>query len=328
MKGVSHPKNDASLNASVNESIHDIIERVDTSRRRFMQTSIGAATLTVAGGVTLGGLMQTVEAHGANDHGAMKYPGIGFAGVPAGRAPLLDRVTVPAGYTAELLVAWGDPIMAGGRPFRGDASETALDQLRQFGAHCDALHFFPLVAGSGPAASAAGLLAVNNEYTQEALLYPDGQQGAGYTIQKTRKSQAAHGASIVEIRKERDKGDKNSRYRKGGRQENWTVQTRSRYGRRITGNTPMFFAGPAAGHALMQTREFQITGSGSFATGGMTSGFRGFGTLNNCGHGVTPWGTFLTGEENWNGYFGSTTAVDTSASTEIGTSRAASTDKR
>jgi hypothetical protein len=309
MKGVSHPKNDVSLNPSVSDSIHQVIERVEVSRRSFLKSGLGAAALTSAGGLTLGGLVQTVEAHNAPGQ-----PGIGFANIPASRAPVADVVTVPPGYSAELLVAWGDPIMPGGKAFRGDASETAADQIKQFGAHADALHFFPLYDNSGRFASDIGLLCVNNEYTHEEVLFTDGQVGAGYTIAKTRKSQAAHGVSIAEIRRVAGKGRSNGRW-KG----DWAVNRNSMYGRRITGNTPVQFSGPAAGHPLLQTKEFEITETGSIATGRSTDGYQGYGTLNNCGHGVTPWDTFLTGEENWNGYFGSSTGfVDTSVATEIG----------
>ncbi len=92
----------------------------------------------------------------------------------------------------------------------------------------------------------------------------------------------------------------------------------SRYGRRITANTPVLICGPAAGHPLMRTNEYQIEDTATTATGRLTDGRRGFGTLNNCANGVTPWGTYLTCEENWNGNFGVTGAFDTSPSTELG----------
>jgi secreted PhoX family phosphatase len=81
----------------------------------------------------------------------------------------------------------------------------------------------------------------------------------------------------------------------------------------------MRISGPAAGHALMKVNEYLINDQGSFATGRLTDGSVCRGTLNNCGHGVTPWGTYLSGEENWNGYFGSSTgSVDSSTGTEVG----------
>jgi secreted PhoX family phosphatase len=298
MKGSSHPKNDVTLNPSCNESIHEIIGRVDHSRRRFVQGGIGAAALAGAGGLTLAGLARTVEA--APAYG---LPGIGFTGIPASLAPVADLVTVPDGYSAQLFVAWGDPIMPGGQAFRGDATETALQQQLQFGGHCDGMHFFPLRDNFGRPASNAGLLCVNNEYTHEEILFPGGQAGGGYTIAKTRKSQAAHGVSIVEARQD------------GGR---WTVQRDSALARRITANTPIRISGPAAGHALMRTRAFTITASATVPTGGTTDGTWSHGTINNCAHGITPWGTFLTCEENWNGNFGGTGAVDTSTVTELG----------
>jgi secreted PhoX family phosphatase len=300
MKGLSHPANDLALNPTANASIRDVIAQVPMSRRRFLGSSASAAALAGAGGLTLGGLVGTVEARGRDgDH----LPGIGFQPVPASRAPVADRVTVPAGYTAQLLVAWGDPIMPGGKAFTGGATETAADQLRQFGMHNDGMHFFPFAGSGGRPTSDVGILAVNNEYTHEEILFPDGQVGAGYTIAKTRKSQAAHGVSLLEAR------------RVLGR---WMVNRNSRYGRRITANTPVRISGPAAGHPLMRTREFEITESGSVWTGRTTDGRSGHGTINNCAHGYTPWGTFLTCEENWNGNFGGTGAVDTSQATEIG----------
>jgi uncharacterized protein len=296
MKGKSHPTNDRSLNLSSNPSIHDVIDQAGASRRRFIQTGLGSVALASAGGLTLGGLINTVQA--APVPPGPGFPGIGFESVPASLAPVADRVTVPAGYTVQAFVCWGDPIAPGGQNFVGDASETAAEQALQFGTHNDGMHFFPLGDGSD-----RGVLCVNNEYTHEEILFPDGQVGNGYTIAKTRKSQTAHGVSVLEARRIRG---------------NWTVSSRSRYGRKITANTFMAISGPAAGHALMQTVEYKITDEASMPTGGTTDGRVAYGTVNNCANGYTPWGTYLTCEENFNGNFGGTGAVDTDPSTEIG----------
>jgi secreted PhoX family phosphatase len=322
MKGASHPTNDVSLNPSSNESIQDVIHRVAMGRRQFLQGGVSAVALASAGGLTLGGLLQTVEA--APVRPGRGFPGIGFESVPASTniatvgSAVTDVVRVPTGYNAQLFVAWGDPIMPGGAPFIGDASETAEQQERQFGEHNDGMHFFPLRSDSreygeresddedddnGKLKSQAGILCVNNEYTHEDILFPDGQVGAGYTLAKTRKSQAAHGVSILKARRKRGK---------------WGVQRNSRFGRRITANTPVIFAGPAAGHALMQTNEYIVTGTGSVPTGNKTDGYSGLGTVNNCANGITPWGTYLTCEENFNGNFGANAPLPGTTANEAG----------
>jgi secreted PhoX family phosphatase len=299
MKGSSHPKNDISLNPSTTPSIHEVIGAVDKGRRQFIiKSGVSAAALASAGGLTLGGLVSTVHAAGP----ALGAP-IGFANVPASTGPGPDAFTVPPGYTANVFVAWGDPIMPGGPAFSGTASETAADQQRQFGMHNDGMHFFPMTGPDGKPVNDRGVLCVNNEYTHEDILFPDGQVGTGYTIAKTRKSQAAHGVSILEARRLAGK---------------WTVVKNSPFGRRITANTPMAVSGPAAGHALMKAKEFTVTPAGSTPTGNMTSGTTALGTINNCAHGITPWGTYLTCEENFNGNFGGSGAVDTSTATESG----------
>jgi uncharacterized protein len=301
MKGSSHPTNDVSLNTSGNESIHDVIGRVDGGRRHFIKSGFSASALAAAGGLSLQGLVSTVQA--APVPAALGFPGIGFDSVPASRAPVADRVTVPAGYTAQVFVSWGDPIMPGAPAFAADASQGAAAQARQFGMHNDGMHFFPLPGVGGAPASDRGILCVNNEYTHEEVLFSDGQVGAGYTIAKTRKSQAAHGVSVLEARKVAGK---------------WTVMKNSPYGRRITANTPVLISGPAAGHALMQTNAYQISDAGSLPTGGTTNGRIGNGTVNNCAHGITPWGTYLTCEENWNGNFGATGTLPSATSGELG----------
>jgi len=308
MKGASHPTNDVTLSNSTSPSIRDIIENVEASRRQFVKTGLSATALASAGGLTLGGLVNTVQA--APTSATLGFPGIGFESVPANTraangstTAVADRITVPAGYTAQVFVSWGDAIMPGGTAFSGNASETAGQQLKQFGMHNDGMHFFPFTGTNGQPSSDRGVLCVNNEYTHEEVLFTDGQIGAGYTIAKTRKSQAAHGVSILEARRVNGK---------------WSVVKSSPYGRRITANTMARVSGPAAGHALLKSNEYTITDGASTPTGRTLDGFTAYGTVNNCANGITPWGTYLTCEENWNGNFGSVSTVPTAASGEVG----------
>jgi hypothetical protein len=195
-------------------------------------------------------------------------PLIGFRGVPVASD---DAVHVPEGYVAQVLYAWGDPI-SDGPAFAADASGSADDQTRQAGMHHDGMHFFPMDTGDGE--RNRGLLAINHEYADDGLLHPDGMDT--WSAAKVRKCQAAHGVSVIEVRQGAD-----------GR---WEVVRPSRFARRITAFTPMRVAGPAAGHPLMRTTADP-------------SGTRVLGTLNNCANGFTPWGTYLTCEENFYAYF-------------------------
>jgi secreted PhoX family phosphatase len=192
---------------------------------------------------------------------------LGFTGVPVSSA---DTLVVPPGYVAEILYAWGDPI-SDGPAFKPDASNSVDDQLRQAGMHHDGMRFFPLPAG--PSGSTHGLLAINHEYTDDGLLHPDGM--LTWTAEKVRKSQAAHGISVIEVQMDGDR---------------WRVIRPSRYARRVSAATPMGITGPAAGHAWMQTAADP-------------AGRTALGTMSNCAMGYTPWGTYLTCEENFQFYF-------------------------
>jgi secreted PhoX family phosphatase len=310
MKGRFHPKNNQTINPSHNESILDVIDRMSMSRRKFIFTAASASVMTVVGEVSIGGFLQSVEA--APIHKSTGFTGIGFKSIPpnllnpaTGRLEK-DLVTVPEGYTAKVLVAWGDPIAPGGPTWLADASQDAAAQEKQFGMHADGMHYFPLSYGNSVGRTVSsqarslrsffnqpintGLLCVNHEYTQDSILH--GFEGLSpVTIQKVRKSQAAHGVSVVEISKNGNE---------------WTYNRNSAYGRRITGNTQMRVSGPAAGDALLKSKKFDITPNGSFESG-INDGYTAYGTLNNCAHGYTPWGTYLTCEENWNGYFANST---------------------
>lgn len=188
-------------------------------------------------------------------------PIIGFTPISASYDDLL---LVPPEYEASVLFRWGDPVgSAEGSPaFRLDASNSAQEQELQSGMHHDGMHYFPLQA------SGHGLLAINHEYPDEGLLFPDGQKS--WSAEKVRKAQSALGVSIIEVRLD------------GNR---WTVLRPSRYARRISARTAIRVSGPASGHALLRTAADP-------------EGHRVLGTFACCAHGWTPWGTYLACEEN------------------------------
>ncbi len=201
-------------------------------------------------------------------HAETSRPPLGFTAAPAS---LRDAVVVPPEYEFQVLYRWGDPTGIGSSlpAFRPDASNTAEDQALQAGMHHDGMHFFPL--GSD---GCRALLVLNHEYTDEHQLHADG--AAPLTAAKVRKSQHAVGVSVIEIEQS---------------PSGWRQVLPSGYARRIHARTPMHIAGPAAGSALLRTAADP-------------SGREVLGTLANCAMGVTPWGTYLTCEENFHGYFG------------------------
>ncbi len=184
-----------------------------------------------------------------------------------------DNIEVPSGYQADVLISWGDAVVKGAPEFA--QNNNAAAQAMQFGDNNDGMSFFPI-------SEQRAVLVVNNEYTNNEYLYP--HQGEHITADDALKAQAAHGVSIVELSKLDGK---------------WQVNVEGRLNRRITANTEMDISGVAAGHPQLKTKADP-------------SGKRVLGTFNNCANGQTPWGTYLTCEENFNGYFANT------AETELG----------
>ncbi len=182
-----------------------------------------------------------------------------------------DDIQLPNGYKWSVVAAWGDSINGNTKSISPDVSDSAIEQELQFGMHHDGCAYFPLpVNNSG---SVKGIWVTNHEYTDDGLLHTDGM--ATWTADKVKKSQAAHGVTVAVIEKSA-----------GGE---WTV-TADKRARRITANTPCHVSGPAAGSTYLKTSADE-------------KGREVLGTLNNCANGVTPWGTYLTCEENFNGYF-------------------------
>lgn len=262
---------DVDTNPSTNPSLDDIVNAA-MGRRRVLKMGGAAASLGFL--ASLGGARMAAASDGRSDDDDddddRREQMLGFTSVPLPSTPA-KGLTVAPGYTARVLYSWGDPV-SDGPAFVPDASQGWQEQEQQAGMHHDGIAYFRL-------SDERGLLCINHEYTDTGLLFTDLQ--ANWNADKSRKLLAAHGVSVIEVRRDR---------RGKGRGGEWKVQRPSKYGRRITGYTPMRVVGPAAGSPLLQTADDP-------------TGTRVLGTLNNCGGSATPWGTYVTGEENYDFYF-------------------------
>jgi len=210
-------------NKSNNQTFQEVID-ARVSRRGFLGSGLAAAAALSLGGINA--LLKAVPAS-ANP---IAGPLVRFQGIPVSTE---DTVVVPPGYTAQVLIAWGDPVSKGPE-FKQDASNSAADQALQWGMHNDGLVYFPING------SRRGLLVENNEYDDEGLLFPDGI--ANWNEEKTNKALNAHGVSIIEIRKD-------------FKERKWHVVRPSKYARRITAQTPIKIGGPAAGDPRLCTSD-------------------------------------------------------------------------
>ncbi|KJK16419.1 PhoX family phosphatase [Pseudomonas sp. 2(2015)] len=192
---------------------------------------------------------------------------LGFASIPAASA---DSISLPPGYKARVLISWGQPLHADAPAFDPSGNGSAQAQELQFGDHNDGMSLFPF-----PGDDNRALMAINNEYTNYRYLFSHGGKPA--SAEEVHKAQAAEGVSVIEVR------------RADGQ---WQFIQDSPYNRRIHGNTPISLSGPAAGDALLRTAADN-------------SGRKVLGTFQNCANGKTPWGTYLTCEENFTDCFGS-----------------------
>lgn len=192
---------------------------------------------------------------------------LGFDSIAATSA---DTITLPPGYKSSVLISWGQPLQRNAPAFDPSGNGTARAQEMQFGDNNDGMSLFPF-----PGDNNRALMAINNEYTNYRYLFSHG--GLPQSAEDVRKAQASEGVSVIEVQRRRGQ---------------WQFVQESRYNRRIHGNTPIRLRGPAAGHELMKTSADK-------------SGKKVLGTFQNCANGMTPWGTYLTCEENFTDCFGS-----------------------
>ncbi|WP_395342412.1 PhoX family protein [Ningiella sp. W23] len=272
-------KEDLSSNESGNRSFRDVL-KINVSRRKVLAGSAVAAAagfFTPAATAGLRGL-------GANsidrDNDRINRELVGFR--PVERASVLDTrmPTISEDYEYQSLIPWGTPIEPGiTNEYAGDPSTrpTSSEAALQVGIGHDGMWFFPIDLKSresfGPryrTRSDEGMLCINHEFGRNDHVLG---KAAPESLEDVRLSQNVHGVSVVRIKEHFD---------------GWKVE-QSEAARRITVNTPVKFSGPAADSDLLQN----------------PAGNMPLGTVNNCGSGPTPWGTYLTCEENFNGYFGS-----------------------
>jgi uncharacterized protein len=279
---------DRDNNTSGNPHMNDILA-LRMHRRYVLKGGVGA--MTMAGLGTLGlaacGGSGSDDPIVANQTQPLADAVLGFTAVAKATT---DRVTVPAGYTATVIYATGDTLDVGA-DYKNDGTEGNF--ARRAGDHHDGMHFFGLT-GTGTASTTTNdraLLVMNHENISGTVqfMHANGQTNATGTAPRPEsevvKEIEAHGVSIIELTKTNGKFG----YVKG-----------STFNRRITAATPMELTGPVRGTDFVKT---------VFSPAGTQTR----GTVNNCGNGYTPWGTYLTAEENWAGYFirGADTAVRT-----------------
>ncbi len=275
---------DQELDNNTSDNIHfrDILEQHISRRSLISKTASGAVALTLASTLT-----------GCNDDDNSNNNGTPTTPTNPDKKPekltfnavaknLNDIVTVPEGYQATVLYALGDSI----NPAYPEWDDNNIPsgpsfQFRSGDCH-DGMHFFGLNAATqrfDESVSDRGLLVMNHEYINPTFLHPkgptkvDGRRPEDEVIREVN----AHGVSVIEIKKDQTT-------------QKVEVVKNSVFNRRITGSTVMDFAGVAAGSTLL-------------ATGYSPAGRQTRGTHNNCGNGYTPWGTYLTTEENFIGYF-------------------------
>ncbi|WP_230313806.1 PhoX family protein [Nakamurella alba] len=270
-------------NVSSNETFRDIAAAA-LSRRAALGVA-GAGALTLVAGPSL--LAGTAAAAPAPAVPEIPIPAGGLA-IPEGGDPILgkatdrnlpftaigpvaadqDTFTVPKGYKSQPIIRWGDPILPGAPAFDG-TKQTAAAQACQFGYNNDYLDIIPIT-------STSALLVCNHEYTNENIMFPVAATPAEADEQK-RIGMNAHGFSVVELTRT-------------GPGKPWTYKPTGKLNRRFITSTPFAVTGPAAGSDMLKTAADP-------------TGKKVLGTLGNCAGGTTPWGTVLSGEENFNGYF-------------------------
>lgn len=268
-----HEVPNTTTNPYVGDVIADALSRRTVMRAAAVVTAATAvgASATVAAPKASAAESAAATAATSTRHASRGARGLRFEPVAPNTA---DTVTVPDGYAQNVVIRWGEPILRGAPAFDPE-NQTAESQSKQFGYNNDFLALLPL-----PGERNRQILVANHEYTDEVLMFR-GYDAANPTKQQVEVAWAAHGLSAVVVEEDRRSGK-------------LTPVARHPLNRRVTATSEFKVTGPAAGSDLLKTSADP-------------TGTKVLGTLNNCSGGVTPWGTTLHGEENFNQYFANAT---------------------
>ena len=285
LQNTSIDPDDIGYNDSNNPTLDSILA-ARLSRRDFLLGSASSGAMAIFGGVSLSTLAGCASGSSAAAAASTTETLLGFKAVAKS---LADVTSVPEGYSYSVLCALGDPLAAGVPPYGNVGSDT--DYENRFGDHHDGMEYFGLSATGtpDPTSNDRALIGLNHEATTDETTTSFFLHANGGTSTLPRpaaevdKETAIHGISVFEIKKTSGQ---------------FAYVQNSAFNFRIHQQTPVDIYGPARGNALLFTKHS--------ATGLTTRG-----TLNNCGTGRTPWGTLVTGEENWAGYFTRKSTDDT-----------------
>ncbi len=256
-------------NTSSNSYFRDIASATMSRRAALGFGAAGALAVAFGGAVTSAESAVAdggpgLSAAAKNGYGASKLRFAAIAPVDAA----VDAFTVPEGFTWQPVIRWGDPIFNDAPDF-DLGNQSAAAQARQFGYNNDYTDILEIPGSKGRRA----VLFANHEYTNETIMFPASLPAADVRA----IGAAAHGLSVVEL----ERRNKN---------KPWSYVKGARLNRRYLNNTAYELTGPVAGSPLVRTKADP-------------AGRTILGTLGNCAGGTTPWGTILSGEENFNGYF-------------------------
>ncbi|MGQ3058535.1 MAG: PhoX family protein, partial [Nevskia sp.] len=263
---------DICTNESNNPTLESMVN-ARLSRREMLVGGLGAAAAFTAGSA---GLLASPDAKALPAGFTLRFN-------PVAKS-LADMVSVPAGYSVTVLTPTGEALTPSTPAYVGDGSESGDSYAFRSGDHHDGMYYFGLSADGSrpdPRNSRRGLLCVNHENITQPFLHPNGATvvgGVRTVADEVVKEMNAHGVSITEL------------VPGPSRATPVAFNRNSRFNRRITSLTDMVLSGPVAGDAQLVTRY-------------SPNGTRTRGTVNNCANGFTPWGTYLTCEENWAFYF-------------------------
>ncbi|WP_327858094.1 PhoX family phosphatase [Acinetobacter guillouiae] len=272
-----HENQELDNNTSNNTHFRDILEQRISRRSLITKTASGAAALALAS--SLVGCNDDDDNNSTPTTTVKKPEKFTFNPVAKN---LNDIVTVPAGYEANVLYALGDPLMQTIPDWDDNNVPSGVSFTTRSGDCHDGMSYFGLNSNSSKydaKASNRGLLVMNHEYINQTFLHPKGatKVNGRRPEDEVIREVNAHGVSVIELKKD-------------ATTQKVEIVKSSPFNRRITASTVMDFAGTVAGSDLVKTKY-------------SSSAKQTRGTHNNCGNGYTPWGTYLTTEENFIGYF-------------------------